>query len=124
MLLLDTHVLLWYMEDDPRLGPEIRGTMEQAAPQVFVSVASVWEMSIKRALGKLRVPANLAQTLTATGVQLLAITLAHALAAGALPPHHRDPFDRMLVAQAQLEGLTLVTHDARLRPYVVPVLWA
>lgn len=124
MLLLDTHVILWYMEDNQRLGLEIRRTMEQAAPQVFVSIASVWEMSIKHALGKLQVPANLGQTLTATGVQLLAITLAHALAAGALPRHHRDPFDRMLVAQAQLNGLTLVTHDARMRPYDVTVLWA
>lgn len=124
MLLLDTHIILWYMEDNPRLGTAIRETMEQAAPQVFVSLASVWEMSIKSALGKLRMPANLAQALAATGVQLLSITLAHALAAGALPPHHRDPFDRMLVAQAQRSRLTLVTHDARMRPYDVAVLWA
>ena len=124
MLLLDTHVLLWYMEDNPRLGAEIRTAMERAAPQVFVSLASVWEMSIKSALGKLHMPPNLAATLAATGVQLLPITLAHALAAGALPSHHRDPFDRMLVAQAQLDGLTLVTHDGRMRPYGVSVLWA
>lgn len=124
MLLLDTHILLWLLDDDVRLGAQVRAAMDQAAPQVFVSVASAWEMSIKSALGKLRIPANLEATLAATGVQLLSITLAHALAAGALPPHHRDPFDRMLVAQAQMGGLTLVTHDARMRPYSVPVLWA
>jgi PIN domain nuclease of toxin-antitoxin system len=124
MLLLDTHIILWFMEDDPRLGAPIRATMEQAAPNVFVSIATAWEMSIKAALGKLRVPTNLEATLAATGVQVLAITMAHALAAGALPLHHRDPFDRMLIAQVWLEGLTLVTHDARMRPYGVPVLWA
>jgi PIN domain nuclease of toxin-antitoxin system len=124
MHLLDSHILLWMLTDDERLKAPIRATLVQAAPQVFVSAASVWELSIKHALGKLPMPDDLVQATLASGLQPLPITLAHALAAGALPPHHRDPFDRMLVAQAQLEGLTLVTHDARIRPYDVSVLWA
>jgi PIN domain nuclease of toxin-antitoxin system len=81
-------------------------------------------MRIKSALGKMTMPDDLPAQLAAARFEVLPITLPHALAAGALPPHHRDPFDRMLVAQAQREGLTLVTHDARLRPYDVTVLWA
>lgn len=123
MLLLDSHVLLWYLDTVPELSAQIR-TRIDTEPQVLVSVASVWELRIKQALGKLTMPDDMEAQLTAARFDVLPITLAHALAAGALPPHHRDPFDRMLVAQARLEGLTLVTHDARLRPYDVPVLWA
>ena len=123
MLLLDSHVLLWYLDTGPQLSVQVR-TRIDTEPSVFVSVASVWELRIKHALGKVRMPDDLPAQLTAARFDVLAITLAHALAAGALPPHHRDPFDRMLVAQAQEGGLTLVTHDARMRPYDVAVLWA
>ena len=123
MLLLDSHVLLWYLGNDPRLSAAVRTRIDEE-PQVFLSVASVWELRIKEALGKLTMPDDLASQLAVASIAPLAITLPHALAAGALPPHHRDPFDRMIIAQAQLEGLTLVTHDARMRPYGVTVLWA
>ncbi len=98
--------------------------LDTPATRVCVSVVCAWEMRIKSALGKLTMPDDLPAQLIAARFEPLPITLAHALAAGALPPHHRDPFDRMLVAQAQLEGLTLVTHDARMRPYDVTMLWA
>ncbi len=124
MYLLDTHILLWYLEDDPRLTQAVRTPVGDAQARVYVSVASAWEMSIKRAQGRLTMPDDLGAALVAYQFEPLLITLAHALAAGALPPHHRDPFDCMLVAQAQLDGLTLVTHDARMRPYDVTVLWA
>lgn len=124
MYLLDTHILLWYLEDDPRLTADVRTQVGDAQTRVYVSVASIWEMSIKRAQGKLTMPDDMQAALVAYQFDLLTITLAHALAAGILPLHHRDPFDRMLVAQAQLEGLTLVTHDARLRPYGGNILWA
>ena len=124
MYLLDSHVILWLLTDDARLKAPLRATLVQAAPQVFVSAASIWELSIKHALGKLPIPDDLVQATLASGLTPLPITLAHALAAGALPPHHRDPFDRMLIAQTQAGGPTLVTHDARMRPYDVKVLWA
>jgi PIN domain nuclease of toxin-antitoxin system len=124
MLLLDTHVLLWYLAGEPRLTATVRDQIAQPETRVWVSVASVWEMSIKRAQSKLTMPEDLDAALVAYRFEPLPITLAHALAAGALPPHHRDPFDRMLIAQAQLEGLTLVTHDERFRPYGGDILWA
>ena len=122
MLLLDSHVLLWYLDTGPDLGADVR-TRIDTEPQVFVSVASVWELRIKQTLGKLRMPDDLEAKLRAARIDPLFITLAHAWVAGGLPPHHRDPFDRMLIAQAQLEGLMIVTHDALFRPYGVPILW-
>ncbi len=87
-------------------------------------MASVWEISIKAALGRLPPVPDIAGAMKSHEFLPLDITMAHALAAGALPLHHRDPFDRMLVAQAQLEGLVLVSRDRRLEPYGVPILWA
>jgi len=97
--------------------------MERPDIQLYFSAVSIWELAIKQALEKLRVPGRLLDTLIAENFLELSISSAHALAAGGLPTHHRDPFDRMLVAQAQSEGLTLVTQDARIRLYDVPVLW-
>lgn len=124
MLLLDSHIFLWMLADDPQLGSAVRQRLVQALPSLYLSAASLWELRIKEASGQLDLPEDPAQAAGAIGLRPLPITWAHALAAGALPLHHRDPFDRMLVAQAQLEGLTLVTHDARMRPYDVTVLWA
>ena len=87
------------------------------AETLFVSAVTIWEVSVKRALGKLTAPANLADTLRRTGMQPLSITWDHAAAAGALPPHHSDPFDRLLIAQAQLEGLRLMSEDRAFRRY-------
>ena len=120
--LVDTHVALWAMVDDPRFGPEARVALADPLADVVVSVASVWEMAIKVKIGKLRAPDDLVEALEATGVEILSINAEHALAAAALPLHHRDPFDRMLVAQATLEGHTLVSADAALRAYEIDIL--
>ncbi|MCW2636631.1 MAG: PilT protein putative toxin of system [Blastococcus sp.] len=122
-LLLDTHALLWWLDDDARLAQSAREAIAEAE-SVAVSAASAWEISIKQAIGTLRGPDDLAAELAANGFTGLPITVAHARAAGALPPHHADPFDRMLVAQSRLEGLTLVTRDDRLAAYGIAHLRA
>jgi len=119
-LLLDTHVVLWWLEDDPTLSEEIKDRLDQEI-DVFVSAATVWEVSIKQALGKLG-PPDLPERIRDCGFRLLSITAEHGIAAGRLPPHHRDPFDRILIAQARLEGLTLVTRDAHIQKYDIDVL--
>jgi PIN domain nuclease of toxin-antitoxin system len=121
-LLLDTHVFLWWKTNDPRLGEAARQAIA-SADLVFVSAASAWEAAIKAALGKLRLPAPLEEGVAESGFDKLPITFAHAESAAALPRHHRDPIDRMLVAQAALEGLTLVTHDKHLGAYDIRILW-
>lgn len=121
-LLLDTHVFLWWRTTSPHLGAEARKAIAQA-DAVFVSAASAWEAGIKQALGRLELPDRFEAGVEESGFEKLAVTFAHAERAGALPPHHRDPFDRMLVAQALEERLTLVTHDTRLEPYGVRFLW-
>ncbi|HEX9593672.1 MAG TPA: type II toxin-antitoxin system VapC family toxin [bacterium] len=121
-LLLDTQVFLWWRMDDPRLAAAVRAAVAEAE-LVFVSVASAWEAATKMALGRLRLPDRFETGVVDSGFERLLISFAHAERAGGLPVHHSDPFDRMLVAQAQAEGLTLVTHDRRLAPYDVDVLW-
>lgn len=121
-LLLDTHVLLWWLADDPKLRPEMRDAVADPGNLVLVSAASAWEISIKKALGKLDAPDDLEQVVEDARLQTLSITVGHALRAGSLPRHHDDPFDRMLVAQAQIERLVLTTADARLSAYDVAVL--
>jgi PIN domain nuclease of toxin-antitoxin system len=96
--------------------------IEEAADAVFVSAATVWEIEIKRALGRLRAPGEVAELVEQSGFERLAIGFEHAREAGSLPPLHRDPFDRMLVAQARVEGMTLASADETLRRYDVPVL--
>ena len=123
-LLLDTHVLLWWLGDDPSLSPEARAAVASPGNLVYASAATAWEISIKRALGKLEAPDDLDAALAHCGFQALPITVSHATAAGQLPPHHSDPFDRMLVAQANLEHLTLVTRDPQIPRYGVKVLQA
>ena len=118
-LLLDTHVLLWWLADDQTLGAGTRSTIAAADNLVFVSAASAWEISIKRSLGKLDAPSDLIAQLERNRFEPLSITVDHAYAAGALPHHHEDPFDRILVAQALAEELTLVTRDPRLDAYGV-----
>jgi PIN domain nuclease of toxin-antitoxin system len=115
-LLLDTNILLWWLADSPRLSGDAR-KMITSSPVVYVSAATTWEIEIKRALGKLKAPENLEQELSANHFVPLAITVEHSIAAAKLPRHHDDPFDRMLIAQASLEGLTLVTSDRRLEDY-------
>lgn len=123
-LLLDTHALLWWLSDDPTLSEAARTVIAAPDAVVTVSAASAWEISIKSSLGKLEVPDDLEDQLARHRFKPLPITVSHALAAGSLPRHHDDPFDRMLVAQARLEGLTLVTRDSRIALYGVPVVAA
>jgi len=115
-LLLDTHVLLWALADPPRLGPA-HDLIVEGRNEVHVSAASAWEITIKRGLGKLRAPKDLPEQLRAARFTTLDITLAHALAVGELPDLHRDPFDRILIAQARTEGLTLITADPQITAY-------
>jgi PIN domain nuclease of toxin-antitoxin system len=120
-LLLDTHVALWGLTADSTLDAAFVDRLRHD-PDVFLSPVSVWEIAIKQALGKLGGPADLAERVHDMGFRELPITHEHALAAGRLPGHHRDPFDRMLIAQAAVEGLTLATRDANIRLYPVDLL--
>ena len=121
-LLLDTHALLWWLADNPRLGVDARTAVADPVSEVFVSAASAWEIAIKKAIGKLEAPDDLPEQIRSHHFSELPIKVSHALAAGSLPRHHEDPFDRLLVAQARIEGLTLVSHDQWAPAYGVPVL--
>ena len=121
-LLLDTHVVLWWRLDSRRLHRDARRLIE-AADRVFVSAASGWEVALKIGTGRLRLQDRFSGLVEASGFEKLPVAFEHAEQLTALPRHHSDPFDRMLVAQAQVEGLTLVTHDRALEPYGVPVIW-
>ncbi|MCY3784042.1 MAG: type II toxin-antitoxin system VapC family toxin [Chloroflexi bacterium] len=123
-LLMDTHVLLWALGAEQMLGNDVRQALTDPRNDVFVSAASVWEVAIKSALGKLRAPEHLAAAVEAAGFTELPVTFIHAEQAGSLPTIHGDPFDRMLVAQAQIEGLTLVTADANMLRYPVRTMAA
>jgi len=122
-LLLDTHVLLWWLAESPKLPKTIKARIAEAEI-VYVSAASVWEMAIKAAIGKLDAPDDLEEQLPQHRLEQLRVSVSHALAVAKLPHHHADPFDRMLVAQASFESLTLVTADPQLAVYGVPVLRA
>jgi PIN domain nuclease of toxin-antitoxin system len=125
-LLLDAQVIVWWLKGDRRLGRGARRAIEIDAAEVCVSAASLWEIAIKAAVGHLEFdePFEAAALRVAeySRFRPLSITVTHALAAGALPLHHRDPFDRMLIAQAQLEELTIVTADAQFQDYEVELL--
>lgn len=123
-LLLDTHVLLWWLAADRRLTAAIRRTLTSSESATFVSAATAWEISIKKSLGKLHAPDDLLDQLEQQAFEPLPISIAHALGAGALPRLHDDPFDRMLIAQARLEGLTIATRDPRFAAYGVSTLAA
>jgi PIN domain nuclease of toxin-antitoxin system len=121
-LLLDTHVILWWVRDDRRLNQEARRAIA-SADYVWVSAASGWEISTKIAKGQLRIREPLPVTVAADNFTELPFTLRHAEDLQRLPMHHRDPFDRILVAQGRVEGATIVTHDRAFEPYGVPVIW-
>ncbi len=122
-LLLDTHVFLWWRAEPQRLKAAVRDLIA-SADLVFVSAASAWEVAIKVSLKRLELPASFEDGVVASGFEKLAISFAHAEAVGRLPLHHHDPFDRLLVAQAQVESLTLVTHDRQVERYDVDTLRA
>jgi PIN domain nuclease of toxin-antitoxin system len=123
-LLLDTHALLWWLDDPAKLSSEARAAVGSRENAVYVSAATAWEIVIKKALGKLAAPDDLAGALEACRFSPLPVTVEHAQAVRDLPLHHHDPFDRMLVAQTKVEGLTIVTRDAEVQHYSVPHLVA
>ena len=123
-LLLDSHTLLWALEGGRRLNTETYQAIHDADNEIFVSVATVWELAIKRESGRLQAPDDLESAVKAQGYASLPITFRHAESAASLPSPHRDPFDRMLIAQAQTEGLTLVTDDSHIARYDVPIMTA
>jgi len=122
-LLVDTHALLWWLTDDAALSPAAREAVAAPATEPLVSAASVWEIAIKRSLGKLTAPDDLPERIVDGGFSWLPVSPAHAWQVRDLPPHHRDPFDRLLVAQALTERLPVVTADARFAEYGVDVRW-
>jgi PIN domain nuclease of toxin-antitoxin system len=121
-LLLDTHVVLWWLAGDS-VSEEAERQLADPTNRVLLSAAVVWEVAIKRSLGKLAAPADLVPVLTEAGAAATPITLEHAAAVEHLPPHHRDPFDRLLIAQAKVERAAIVSADPVLRAYDVPVVW-
>lgn len=122
-LLLDTHTAIWLLGGDERLSDNARRHLIDESNQILLSAAVVWEVAIKRRLGKLDLPESYLDLLLGAGVQSLSITVTHAAAVEHLPAHHRDPFDRLLVAQASIEGAAIVSHDDALRPYGVTLIW-
>ena len=126
-LLVDTHVFLWMAAEPERLGGA-RHEIEKQTNDLFLSAASTWELAIKVSIGRLELPEPVSSYVTsrmqALALDGLAVEHAHAAAVAQLPMHHRDPFDRVLVAQARATGATLVTADAALEPYEVPIIWA
>lgn len=123
MLIVDTHAALWFLEGDRRLSAVARALIENDRLDRRLSTASVWEVAIKRKLGTLKAPADFHEQLAKQGVSSLSITDAHVLRIADLPPHHRDPFDRILVAQAQVEDMSILSADRKLKAYDVTVLW-
>ena len=122
-LLLDTHIFIWWRTDDPRLGASTRARIARAN-EVYVSVVSAWETAIKAAIGKIRLSEGFEAGVEASGFLKLAVQFPHADRVATLPLHHHDPFDRMLIAQAEIEGLTLVSDDRWFAAYGVPLLRA
>ncbi len=122
-LLVDTHAVLWWLADDPALPERARKALGDPAVEALVSVASLWEIAIKRGIGKLRAPDALPETIAAEGFGWLPVEPEHAWGVSSLPDHHRDPFDRLLIAQAIAEDLPVITGDAHFAAYGVEVCW-
>jgi PIN domain nuclease of toxin-antitoxin system len=121
-VLLDTHTVLWWLNDDATLSQRTREIIADGSNLVFLSAAVVWEIAIKQTLNKLAIPDRIYEVLDAQPFEPLDITTKHAREAGNLPMHHRDPFDRMLIAQARIEDLTLMTRDSHLAKYEVSII--
>jgi PIN domain nuclease of toxin-antitoxin system len=122
-LLIDTHAALWFLEGDPSLSPVALSLIEDDAIERRLSAASVLEVAIKRGTGKLTATADFHERMERKGVRGLSITDTHAAAVADLPMHHKDPFDRLLVAQAMAEGMSILSKDEILHRYDVPVVW-
>lgn len=122
-LLVDTHALLWWLTDDPALSATAREAIADPANEPLVSSASVWEIAIKRSLGKVTAPDDLPEQIAGGGFTWLPVSARHAWQVRDLPPNHRDPFDRLLAAQALTEGVPIITTDAHFTDYGVPLRW-
>ena len=126
-VLIDTHALLWFCEGNDSLSSAARTAIEDQGSERYVSHATAWEMAIKLSLGKLRVASGYESifpgVLDANGLRLLVPSVEHYKALISMPKFHGDPFDRLIIAQAQVEGLTVITHDGAFRQYGVPILW-
>jgi PIN domain nuclease of toxin-antitoxin system len=126
-LLLDTHAFIWMNAAPEKLSPRVRALCERGADAFFLSLVSAWEMQIKQQLGKLQLSPTAGRmietNISANNIALLPITLAHVRQLDSLPLHHRDPFDRMLIAQAQLEDMALVSADGKFADYPLDVIW-
>ena len=120
-LLLDSHAFIWWIDDDERLGTKARQAIE-SAEKVFVSVVSVWELGIKKAAGKIEIRVDLAEAAEESGFEILDCRLAHAQLAPTLPLHHKDPFDRMLLAQAMVERLRIMSQDGAFADYEIDLV--
>ena len=122
-LLLDTHILLWWLDDHASLPVNAREAIADTDNLIILSAAVIWEIRIKQGIGKLKIAPNFYNVIKEQGFEMLAITSDHAYAVGDLPKHHRDPFDRMLIAQAKLLDVPMLTTDPVFRDYGVTVLW-
>ena len=121
-ILADSHVLLWWLENPQRVALPARAAIADPANEIYFSAASVWEIGLKVGKGKLRIDGDFVALLEADGFEPLSVTTAHAARSLTLPATHGDPFDRMLIAQALVEGLVLATHDTMIAQYDVPVI--
>jgi PIN domain nuclease of toxin-antitoxin system len=125
--LLDTHTFLWWITDNRKLSPGVRKVIGDGSNELFLSAASGWEIAIKAQIGRLQLPDKpelfISEQMVINGIQGLSIEISHAVHVYTLPAHHRDPFDRMLVSQAQLEGLPILTADPKISLYAVKVVW-
>lgn len=122
--LIDTEVFIWGMEVGKKLSPQIRSILEDPTQNIFISVVSVWEIVIKKAKGRLKTPENIEQSIQETGFKVIPIEISHVLGIEKLPiqPDHKDPFDRILISQAKVENLTLVTSDPKIWKYNIDIL--
>ena len=126
-VLVDTHVFLWWLQDSPRLSQRARAVMQKGDTQLLWSTVSSWEVAVKLGRRRLRLPSTAAfylpERLAEQGLECLPVENAHALRVADLPPHHRDPFDRLLIAQAQIEEVPILSDDQQLLPYGVQLIW-
>ena len=123
-LLIDSHVVVWWLDEPGKLTAAARAAISNPDHEVFISAASIWELGLKQTKGKLRLPQGYVNLLREDGFSFLPITTEHATHSVSLPPHHADPFDRMLIAQAMADSLVLVTRDAIIPLYAIPIIAA
>lgn len=120
--LLDTHIFIWAMEDSKRLSPTFKDTITNPENRIYISVATIWEISIKTAVKKMKLSFDIETSIKKASLEILPIQISHALKTGKLAPHHSDPFDRIIISQALVEKLVLITSDPKIKRYKVKVL--